>query len=835
MFQGKTVFETAGLIVCIISVCLLFGSGHASGQTYINSDINTDTLWNPDGSPYIIQKNIAVRRYYYDTDNRSYCPTLTISSRMDNGTQGDVEIKFVGGAKLTVGANTVSENWYGALNAQGTAEHPIKFTRANTEYWGGISFGRATKSGETILENCILEYGGNGLSGIIYFYRSSQIIKNCTISHSYKHGINIYRSSPVIDNCTIENSAEDGIQIDGQMGATAGTIKNSTIIDNEVHGIRIRSSGACSIKIKNNEISNNSAYGIYCDGIGNKNDPEISKNIFMRNGPYPIRVPAFVRIAQDNNFISNNSTIGIELIGSDINEFSLPPGEDTVIWYNFGLPYIVKENNIDVGSEGATYKLIIYPGTTIKFDAVCGLYIGAGSIYDKGPAKFTAEGTKESPITFTTSQPGQYWKGLQLKWSQTIFASRLNHCIIEYGGNEKNLSNLNAGLCFWICTPSEQIVKNSTIRYSMSDGIRLYNATGDGEIHNCNIYGNGLYDIIVHNNSKNVNASLNYWGTPNGPSLDMCSSAVVGDTVTYEAWLEEEFTEPFRIITAKADPALFNPLIEQTTISFTLSEHSDWTLDILNSQFEKVWSISGNGSGDSISWNGVGDYGIVSGKCYYRISAQSASGIASPALGFLNLGNKTVAGISNPSPHSLFASGASISIVGTAATGAVGYYEVLYGFGANPALWFTISGKVYSSRENEVLSVWDTTGIDQPDCTIRLDVHVQGVTYSDLTSLDFIVEKPLPQQGTAVIHTYDRLGRLSGVSYPDNSSIQYIYDKVGNRLSAISHGESPPTVIELLSFTVRPTMRGIVVQWQTASETDTAGFNLYRKSSAKTD
>jgi hypothetical protein len=38
----------------------------------------------------------------------------------------------------------------------------------------------------------------------------------------------------------------------------------------------------------------------------------------------------------------------------------------------------------------------------------------------------------------------------------------------------------------------------------------------------------------------------------------------------------------------------------------------------------------------------------------------------------------------------------------------------------------------------------------------------------------------------------------------------------------------PPTVVELSSFTATPSNRAVILEWQTASEIDTTGFNLYR-------
>ena len=39
---------------------------------------------------------------------------------------------------------------------------------------------------------------------------------------------------------------------------------------------------------------------------------------------------------------------------------------------------------------------------------------------------------------------------------------------------------------------------------------------------------------------------------------------------------------------------------------------------------------------------------------------------------------------------------------------------------------------------------------------------------------------------------------------------------------------TPPTVIELSSFTATPYTRQVILKWSTESETDNAGFNIYR-------
>jgi len=45
----------------------------------------------------------------------------------------------------------------------------------------------------------------------------------------------------------------------------------------------------------------------------------------------------------------------------------------------------------------------------------------------------------------------------------------------------------------------------------------------------------------------------------------------------------------------------------------------------------------------------------------------------------------------------------------------------------------------------------------------------------------------------------------------------------------------PPTVINLSSFTATPKAGKVILQWNTESEIDNAGFNLYRSESADGD
>jgi YD repeat-containing protein len=232
----------------------------------------------------------------------------------------------------------------------------------------------------------------------------------------------------------------------------------------------------------------------------------------------------------------------------------------------------------------------------------------------------------------------------------------------------------------------------------------------------------------------------------------------------------------------------------------------------------------------------MGNNGAVSGTCYYRIEAQTGATIASPAMGMIEVGDQTIARITQPTSGTLFTPGTPITIAGTAQVGTGGYYEVQCGAGEEPSSWTTIAGPTYASKQNEELASWDAAELDQPIYTIRLNVHKSGIIYSDVVRVKFYLEEQPPNADSAALYSYDTLGRLIKVVYPDESWISYTYDRVGNRKKVEHAGRnSIPTAIKLSSFSATPTLKGIIVRWKTETEKNTAGFNLYRKAAREND
>ena len=123
----KTIIKFGCSISILISATIIAGIDPVSGATTISSNITTDIIWRPEGSPYIITTTIYVRRLNASDPT----PTLTITPQRSDGTYGEVVVKFYPNKSLRIGAYESSSSWYGALDAQGTSQYPITFTANN--------------------------------------------------------------------------------------------------------------------------------------------------------------------------------------------------------------------------------------------------------------------------------------------------------------------------------------------------------------------------------------------------------------------------------------------------------------------------------------------------------------------------------------------------------------------------------------------------------------------------------------------------------------------------------------------------------------------------------
>ncbi len=458
------------------------GSGNGTDAIELfGEQVRMDTTWQTNNLPYMVTGDISILGNYSDK------ATLTI--------EPGVEIRFITGTCLFIG---YPGSHVGALVAQGTADLPITFTSAAETPapgdWEGIYFRVTTDEATTIMEHCIVEYGGQSYDANIYCSSASPTIKSSTIRYSSASGIYLYgSSSPVIG------------------GEDAG----NTITDNTTYGI---SSG------------------------GSSPSPTITHNDFSGNGSSAMRLrPYLVNVSQNTG--SGNGTDGIELFGEQVRS-------DTN-WQTNSLPYVVTGDISILGNYSDKATLTIEPGVEIRFITGTCLFIGYPSSHI---GALVAQGTSDLPITFTsaaeTPAPGD-WEGIYFRTTTDDTSTIMEHCIVEYGGQ-----SYNANIYLYTAAPTFQhnTIRNSSHSgiYAYGNGndgaviscnnlkdnvYGIYTAqNAQPVISGNNFLGSRNYGVYnVH--AEEVTANGNWWGDANGPNIN--GDATYG-AVTVDTWLMTE-------------------------------------------------------------------------------------------------------------------------------------------------------------------------------------------------------------------------------------------------------------------------------------------------------
>lgn len=183
------------IIACFVAMIML---GQLGAQTILENKQEVSGKWSKKGSPYIIKGEVIIPEG----------KTLKISA-------GTV-IKFKTGTNREYQESEFDLGFLrvkGTLIAKGKVNDMILFTgEGPDDYWGNIFF---ENSSGNILEYCKLEKGyyirgivadDNG-TGVLSFYKSSGMVKNCLIAKNGWTAINCkHGSGPEIINCTITNN-----------------------------------------------------------------------------------------------------------------------------------------------------------------------------------------------------------------------------------------------------------------------------------------------------------------------------------------------------------------------------------------------------------------------------------------------------------------------------------------------------------------------------------------------------------------------------------------------------------------------------------------------------
>lgn len=207
----------------------------------------------------------------------------------------------------------------------------------------------------------------------------------------------------------------------------------------------------CEITMSHVTVQNSGSYGVlvnYANNLGGFKD--FSSNTINNTVKYGMVINAMkLGTVGTANLFTNNP--GVQITG----DLKTP---DAQTWRNLGVPYIIS-GEVDIDGN-----LTIEPGTIFKFDAAGWLGIGYYLA-----TTFTADGTSQLPITFTssaTSPVAGAWRGISV-YGNTQTNSKMNNCIIDYAGSIASYGALH------MSGASSITFTNSTVRNSSTYGIVL--------------------------------------------------------------------------------------------------------------------------------------------------------------------------------------------------------------------------------------------------------------------------------------------------------------------------------------------------------------------------
>lgn len=502
----------------LIAFILVF-VGYVDAQTHVSGGILPDnTTWTAPNSPYIIDGNVTV-----GTDS-----SLTI--------EPGVTVQFSAGTSMMVN---------GLLTADGSAGSQITFTsNAGTPApgdWGEIEFSSSTDP-MTVLNNCVLEYGGGGTRNAILFYASGAPpidITNSTVQYSSGNGMTNRTSQMQIYSSDFSNNSAWGIY--GDVLLASGTlINNSSFENNATGGLRIPINSLLTV---DSVVVNGNGTGIY---VGNGATPQISNSSITSNTNGVVTESNADPTFRNCNF-SNNTNYGIN-----------HPGPNHIdarwnYWGDFNGPTNAHYNPAGNGDritdyvdfEPFTATTIINQITQISSN------ITTSTTWDSGVYVINNNIDLESGNTLTVD-PGvivKFKSGVQLRIYGTLHAvGRADSQVVftsynddSYGGDTNGDGNNGApSPGYWRTlrfesSASNSVLRNAIVKFaggSYSDGNLELTSGATPVIDSCYISRSADHGIDINNTTNGLVTSTYISGNQNhGVNLDGSSEFTFTDCV----------------------------------------------------------------------------------------------------------------------------------------------------------------------------------------------------------------------------------------------------------------------------------------------------------------
>ncbi|MCH8838999.1 MAG: right-handed parallel beta-helix repeat-containing protein, partial [Candidatus Marinimicrobia bacterium] len=293
----------------------------------------------------------------------------------------------------------------GLLNAIGTATDSIRFTTAepgpSSGPWKRIYFTNTGPYSASVLEYCIVEYGGSGNTYAITM--SSPSVK-LQIGHSLirrnSYGVYLLGSNASVSHSIIQEQTQYGIYGGGGATIQACTVTNNgsygiygqpasiegcTVTNNGSHGIYLLSTST-GTSIKSTTIQGNSGHGLYL----NQSSATVDSCTISGNSNTGINIRAYrssiFSLTARRNVIYGNGDAGIVLYSaSSTIEHNTIVGNGNGGITNIGSnSNVLIRNNIIANNTGNGLHTTVSPAPTTKFNDVFGNttdYSGFSSLY----------------------------------------------------------------------------------------------------------------------------------------------------------------------------------------------------------------------------------------------------------------------------------------------------------------------------------------------------------------------------------------------------------------------------------------------------------------------
>ncbi len=342
----------------------------------------------------------------------------------------------------------------------------------------------------------------------LFVREGSATLNHCTVRYAgYWDSLGISKTGAgtlLMNQSTIAQIAGSAMKVENSSGLT--TLQNSTFTGNAQSGLRLVSgpvaASGCAFK-------GNAQYGIHQDANAAL---DYSLNEFAENAWGSVGVNGGTLTGPMNWTKGNGGPFTFAIR----DHITVPTGT----------------------------SLTIHPGATVQFAANVGLFV-TGTL--------NAAGTADSPIRFTgATESANAWRGIQVTGAGS---ANLDWCDLAWAGYWDSVGLLKAG-------SGALTLKNSTLRGTRGDGLRVDGSTGTHEIAGCSFVSNHN-GVLVRNQSLPLtlgksrfegNTSLGannagpaeldarqcWWGDSSGPyhatRNPQGTGNKVSDLVLFEPW-----------------------------------------------------------------------------------------------------------------------------------------------------------------------------------------------------------------------------------------------------------------------------------------------------------